>query len=260
MRLSLIEAASIAGNLARPNDDAYCMHERCAAVLDGATGLGEPLLSGPSDAAWVATCGAERLAHHAAEFHGRDLLRAVLADVEASFLRERIRAPAAIYEQPMASLMMVQPASADTLATFWFGDCAALVQRSGGTVEVVGDTFSRKADESEGASALAAAHGVRPAGNLNRPEFLAALRASRNGYNTGEGPWTFAPDVRCAEHASEAAVEAPVGTVVLLASDGFLALATDYGRYDAAGLMARCAGARARQRHGRAAGRRGRGS
>jgi hypothetical protein len=47
----------------------------------------------------------------------------------------------------------------------------------------------------------------------------------------------FAPDVRCAEHAESLVFDAPPGTSVLLVSDGFLALATDYRRYDAAGLI-----------------------
>ena len=47
----------------------------------------------------------------------------------------------------------------------------------------------------------------------------------------------FGPDARGAEHVASARVPAPLGTFVLLVSDGFLALASDYDRYDIAALM-----------------------
>ena len=56
------------------------------------------------------------------------------------------------------------------------------------------------------------------------------LRASRNYVNTAE-EWLFAPDAACADHAKELRVTALADSPILLASDGFLALASDYGRY-----------------------------
>ena len=50
--------------------------------------------------------------------------------------------------------------------------------------------------------------------------------------------WLFTPDKRAAAHAQRKIVKAQRGALLLLASDGFLALAADYGAYDAAGLMA----------------------
>jgi len=67
--------------------------------------------------------------------------------------------------------------------------------------------------------------------------FLPALRASRNRVNKKGGDWLFAPDVRCASHAKEARLLVQPGSLILLASDGFFALVSDYGRYSAEGLM-----------------------
>jgi hypothetical protein len=53
---------------------------------------------------------------------------------------------------------------------------------------------------------------------------------SRNLVNTGD-EWLFAPDATCASHAKSAETEVAPGITVLLASDGFLALMSDYGRY-----------------------------
>ena len=63
-----------------------------------------------------------------------------------------------------------------------------------------------------------------------------ALRAARNHINSGDH-WRFSPDTSAAVHAARRTVTAPPGSLLLLATDGFTALATDYGAYDAQGLM-----------------------
>jgi hypothetical protein len=237
MRLELVAAVSAPGGAHRPNDDAYCAGDGFAAVLDGATGLGEPLLDTPSDAAWLAQQGADRLLHHAPFHHGRDLLRTALTEIEARFHAERLRPPQAVYEIPMASMMMVQPVYGPVLEAFWFGDCSALVQRPGEAVEVVGDALGKRTDEVGWAASLAASHGLNPAGNLSRDAFLTPLREHRNRCNGGGGAWVLAPDARCAEHARNFSFTAPARTWLLLATDGFMTLVTDYDRYDGGSLM-----------------------
>src|SRR5258706_5014079 len=80
--------------------------------------------------------------------------------------------------------------------------------------------------------------GRGPAADGVRGEFLPALRASRNSVNTPGGDWLFAPDIACADHAKQARVAALANSPILLASDGFLALASDYGRYTPEALLA----------------------
>jgi hypothetical protein len=63
-----------------------------------------------------------------------------------------------------------------------------------------------------------------------RDEFLPALRNARNAVNHGSD-WLFGPDAACADHAKDDCVIIAPGSQVLLASDGFLALASDYARY-----------------------------
>ncbi|MDR3513542.1 MAG: protein phosphatase 2C domain-containing protein [Caulobacteraceae bacterium] len=238
MPLELIDALSAPGNPAKPNDDAYCHAGRLAAVFDGATGIAdEDLLPGGSDAAWLARLGAERLAAHAARLSGHDALRATAADVEEAYVRQRSRPPAHNYETPFASMMMVESVSDGGLDAFWFGDCAALVLRPGEEAQVVGEAFGKRAAEANAAARLAATHGINPAGATVRRPFLEAQRASRARYNTEGGPWVFGPTRHCADQVSRGAAAAPSGALVLLASDGFLALGTDYLRYDASGLV-----------------------
>lgn len=237
MPLRLIDALSAPGVAGKPNDDAYGCAEALAVVLDGATSLSdEPLMPGASDPAWLARLGAERLVAHAA-LGAEAALAAAALDAEQAYERGRSRPPAENWEVPFASMMLVEQAS-ESLSAFWFGDCAALIGRPGEAAQVVGEAFGKRAAEASAAARLAASHGVNPAGVRNREQFLPALRAGRARYNTGEGPWIFGPTRHCADRARRGAFAAPPGSLVLLASDGFLALGTDYGLYDADALVA----------------------
>jgi hypothetical protein len=237
MGFALIDSLSLPGNPAKPNDDAFAHFERAAVVLDGATGLGDPLLPGDSDAAWIARFGANRLmAQLKAGATAQAAVKAALEDAERSFKGLQRRAPAETYEIPFAAMMLAvaRPGGFDAL---WFGDCAALVKRSDAPAFVVGEAFDKKSMESSYAARLAARTGLSPASSANRPEYLPALRKARNRANTIDGTWAFGPDARAAGHVRMKRVEAPSGTCVLVASDGFLALAGDYARYDLDGLI-----------------------
>ena len=80
-----------------------------------------------------------------------------------------------------------------------------------------------------------------PASGLSRPEFLTELRASRNRINSGNH-WLFSPDVKAASHVSRRLMKVQPGSEILLLTDGFLALASDYGAYSADSLMAAAQG------------------
>lgn len=239
IRFEIIDRISAPGAPARANEDAWCATDRLAAVIDGATGLGENLLPGASDAAWLASQAAERLVRRADRGDARAVLAATAFDLETAFLNERRRPPVDTYETPFASLILLAPDRGERLEALWFGDCTALIARANAPVEVVGDAFAKRGAEAAMAARLAGPTGAGPAAGRNRPEFLEALRTARNRYNRDhDGPWVLAPDARCAFKARSAVVEAPAGSCALLASDGFLALATDYGRYDPESLVA----------------------
>src|SRR5216683_6296010 len=106
MRFELRNSLSLPGDAGRPNEDAFAHAPGFATVFDGATGLGERLMPGRSDAQWLAQFGARRLAAHAKsdEGHLRDWLYAAAADAEKSFTALRRRAPAENYEIPFASV------------------------------------------------------------------------------------------------------------------------------------------------------------
>jgi len=98
-------------------------------------------------------------------------------------------------------------------------------------------TDAERAAEAQRAQAIAQEKNLSPAAGLNRPEFLEGLRAARNRINSGNY-WLFSPDVKVASHASRRVMKIEPGSTVLLATDGLLALASDYGAYSADSLMA----------------------
>ena len=238
MPFEILDTLSMAGSAERANDDALAHFKHAAVVLDGATGLGDALMPGQSDAAWLANFGARRLMAHLREgASAKRAVRAALEDAEHSFKALRRREPAETYEMPFASMMLAVERKG-AINALSFGDCAGLIRRPGESVEIAGEAFEKRAREAARVGKLAAARGLAPAAGVSRPEFISALRAARNLVNTEKGGWLFGPDVRAAGHAKETQLAAPAGTVALLLTDGFLALASDYHVYDADQLLA----------------------
>jgi hypothetical protein len=235
MALELLEQLSLPGSRDTPNEDAFGQDAGAAVVLDGATPLGDPLMPGNSDAAWIATFGARRLLAHLRDGEGaRKAVRGALADAEKSFQALRRGEMEDVWQTPCASMMLAVPADG-TVEFLWFGDCAALLQGDG-PVTVIGQTFDSKAGETSTAAQAAKANG---AAATDRARHMDVLRERRNRVNSGDY-WLFTPDAAAAGHVSRRIVKARAGSHLLLASDGFLALASDYGAYSADSLMQAC--------------------
>jgi serine/threonine protein phosphatase PrpC len=237
MTFTLIDSITAAGNPAKANDDAWMAGAMLAAVIDGATSLNDPIMPGSSDAAWLAHLAAERLTMHDSRGDSLKALRATVTDIEDQFLRQRSRPPIAMHEMPCASMMLLQ-VNDHTVDALWFGDCSAILCHPCGDVIVVGDALDKRLMEASQVAALAAKQGVSTASTTTRAEFLPALRESRDRYNNGDGAWLLTPDPDCVDRAKCASFTVDKDTLILLASDGFTALITDYAVYDAAGLVA----------------------
>ena len=88
MKFEVLEQLSLPGDPAKANEDAFGQGAEAAVVIDGATPLGDSLMPGPSDAAWIAQFGARRLMAHLKDGNGaRKALRATLGDTQKSFER-----------------------------------------------------------------------------------------------------------------------------------------------------------------------------
>jgi hypothetical protein len=232
--LRLVESLSLPGDSAKQNEDAFGGSEHAAVVLDGATMLGDSLMPGPSDAAWIAQFGARRLIAHLKDEEPKKALKLALGDTEKSFHALRRGEPEEQWQVPCASMMLVAEHEKG-LEFLYFGDCGALIEQSDG-LKVVGETLDKRAAESARAAQLGKEKKLAPASALSRPEFISHLRTARNRVNSG-GHWLFSPDKRAAAHANRRIVAVEKGAHLLLASDGFLALVSNYGAYDAMGLF-----------------------
>lgn len=236
MTFERLDQLTLPGDPAKANEDFLAHGAKAALVMDGATPLGDSLMPGKSDAAWIAQFGSRRLmAHLNEEKSPRKALRDALADAEKSFTALRRHPPEDVWQTPCASMMLAVP-DANSIEFLWFGDCAALVKQGDAAVTVVGETFDKRAAEAERARTIAKEKNLSPAAGLSRPEFIGALRTARNRINSGDY-WLFSPDARAAAHVSRRVIKAAPGAALLLATDGFLALASDYGVYNADGLM-----------------------
>jgi serine/threonine protein phosphatase PrpC len=235
MSLVLLNSLSLPGDPAKPNEDSFAHGDHAALVMDGATPLGDPLMPGPSDAAWLAQFGARRLMAHLNDGDPpRTALSHALEDAERSFnalSRHPIREK---WETPCASMILAAEIEAG-VECFWFGDCSALLLHDN-ACRIIGEAFDKHGQESDNARKLMQERKLQPSADFNRPHIRDAMRASRNRINSGSY-WLFSPNPRAATHAAHAGVKATPGDLLLLASDGLLALATDYGAYDARGLM-----------------------
>ena len=241
MAFELLEALSLPGDPAKANEDSFGHEAGGAVVLDGATPLGGGLMPGPRDAAWIAQFGARRLLAHLRDGDGaRKALRGALADAQKSFEALRLMPLQHVWQTPCASMMLAVE-SGEGVEFLWYGDCAALVKQGDGAVTVVGENFDKRAAEAERARTIGREKNLSPAANLSRPEILEMLRAARGRINSGNS-WLFSPEVKAAAHASRRVIRLAPGAILLLMSDGLLALASDYGAYSADSLMAAAQG------------------
>lgn len=238
MPFQILDTLSLPGDPLKPNDDAFAHADHAAVVLDGATSLGEPLMPGESDAAWIAHFGARRLMAHLRDGEAPlDALRYALADAKKSYEALRRREPQEVWELPFASMALAVEAQ-NGFDFLWFGDCAGMLQHRDGRIDVLGHSFASKAREAKGAANAAKELKRAPVAEGTLSPYLPLLRNERNRMNNGKR-WAFSPDPRAAEHVHQAQVAAEEGSHLLLASDGFLALVSDYGAYTPDTLFAK---------------------
>lgn len=242
--LTVLDQLSLPGRPDKPNDDTLGYSGAVAFVLDGATGLGDtPLMPGVSDAAWVAHAVRDGLMRHAHGMAGdlAALCRMALLDVEREFEAQRHRETFERYEIPWATLVMIGMTRGEAHIAF-LGDSRILVQDPTGPVHHFGAPLAyRKGEQTLASSMIAKAKetGHRSLGIESiRDTVMPQLRRARSKVNTSEGYWLAGPDARSAHNLAETKLKLEGPAVALLMTDGFYALAEDYGVYDDRSLIA----------------------
>jgi hypothetical protein len=202
-KIELLQALSIPGSPDRENDDAMGSTASIAFVLDGVTSLAEPpLMSGRSDAAWVAHLARDLLLKSppaaAADLPG--LMKSVATEITAQFEGKRARPPAGRYELPWTTMSLI----------------------------AVEARLARKM--------IAAGKGMGV--DAQRQTILEELRSARNIVNTPEGYWLLGADPAVSQHLGMTSLTIDGPVIALLATDGFYALVEDYHRYGDRELIA----------------------
>ena len=240
--MEILDAVHDPGRPGGPNEDHWGQTGDFAWVFDGATGLVDRQLTGtPSDAAWLVQAGSAALMARAPSHRGplAALVEEAIDDVARRFEAEAERMPAERYERPTASLILVHHRGG-ALECLNFGDCKLLLRHADGRFESFGSNPETESFEAHLASRFSEQRRLaRESGapDRHRSSVLDRLRRIRNRHNVSGGYWVFGLDPAAARHARTASLAVASPGVALIVSDGFEALAGDYGRYTEAGLV-----------------------
>lgn len=224
--LHLIDAVSLAGSRTRPNEDFLGRAADRVWVIDGATGLGDPIVSAASDAAWLAALASECFSRHARLADTRAMMAAVAANLDAAFRSERSRPPQERWEIPCASFLMLTDRGAAGCEIAWLGDCRVILRSEDSALMAFGATAESEARE----AGFVARHAIGdPAARYREPGALAALRVSRARYNEPGMPAILAPESGFAPKVRIERLALKRPAQALLMTDGFAALELRYG-------------------------------
>jgi hypothetical protein len=242
--LTLLDSVSLAGDRTKQNDDALGAAGAAAWVIDGATDLhDQPIMPAPSDAAWIAQRLNQDLMRFAEEegweTPGLATLRywfRTSSQNAAVAFDERSDEAVESWKSPIASVLLVVE-TADGLSGLDLGDCRLFALDATGRAHEGGGppgAADRETQFAAAAKSLAAGAG----GALYRAApVLEKLRESRARQNTDPDAAIFGLNPQCAEAARAWSVTLMRPAHVVLATDGFAALADRYESYDAAGLV-----------------------
>ena len=239
MSLKVIDSVSDPGIPAKPNDDRLGYNACCAFVIDGATGLGDDVLSPEfgSDAAWLAEQARLMLERQVAPDSDLEMLLADFSRDARAFFEATAAPPR--YAWPSASFAMLRKA-VDSWEFAGLGDCSLFLRQDDGTTSRHSALAHARGQEQASARRhIALTGGFGKVASFHRqPETLAALRQARQLQNTEEsGVWTLGLVPEAARHLVRQPLRVSAPATGLLCSDGFADLVDSYGRYSAAALI-----------------------
>lgn len=228
MHFDFIQTISLNGQRTKPNDDRAGASARMGWVVDGATDMGPPgLLGAQGGAAWLASTTSAAMAT-LDERDMRATCAALFDQIAARYAAQQTRAPLAPWELPKAAFCAAQLVG-DAVEIAWAADCPTLLARGNETIWCTGTPDS----SSEAADALRLGAGTGAA-----PEIIGAVledRRAQRAQNDHRALGVIPDASAIATH--HARFDVAPGDDLLLMSDGFSSLVSDYGRYDGDGLM-----------------------
>ncbi|WP_341366089.1 hypothetical protein [Yoonia sp. BS5-3] len=229
MHFETLQSISINGTLTTPNDDRCGATAQLAWVVDGATDLAPPgLLGQQGGAAWLAETAS--LAFGAALAGNiQASCQTAFVRIEDQFERQKTRDVIAAWEVPKAAFCLAQLTD-NGLSVAWAADSPILRMSGDDVLWCTGEPDTSA--EAEDARALG--DGVGAARALS-----GAVLEDRRAHRAQDGHAALSPDAQASAAVTRYAHhDIAVGDELLLMSDGFASLVTDYQRYSAQELAA----------------------
>lgn len=232
MHFELLQSISLNGTSDRPNDDRCGSTTQLAWIIDGATDLGEPgLLGCQGGAAWLASTANTAFASACSD-DLQSTCRAVFKAIETEFARQSTRPVRAAWEMPKAAFSAAQLFE-DRLSIAWASDCPVLLI-SGAEVHWCTGTPDTS-DEMADALAFGA---IKK--DTAVPLMSDALIRNRQAHRAQTDHIALSPDATASATATNyASASVSIGDELILMSDGFSSLITDYKQYTANSLVDR---------------------
>lgn len=224
MHLEVLQTISLNGNRNKPNDDRCGSTAKLAWVIDGATDMGASgLLGRQGGAAWLASTASNAFSKSKSG-NIQDICQAAFREVEEQFEIQRTRAVSAAWEIPKAAFGLAQVED-DTLSVAWAADSPILLMSENDVTWCTGEPDT----SSEAADALALGAGIGAANEIS-----GAVLEDRRAHRARNGHIALSSSAQ-ASAAVTCYAQYPVseGDELLLMSDGFASLVTDYQKYSA---------------------------
>lgn len=227
--LTVLDQISLAGDRKKQNDDACGAVGPFAWVIDGATDLhGAPLSPGPTDAAWFAHAfNAALFAAAPAHAESAALLEAARAETARRW-EKAARPIEANWQTPTASIVLLEEQEQGVIAHD-LGDSRLFVLDASGAAHAFGGGRESAKDEVAQVRIVTRGRTERP---LDRADVIEELRRRREHANIEGGYWVLGLASACLDHLREATFALARPAHLLLATDGFAALADRYDAYD----------------------------
>ncbi len=229
MHFETLQSISVNGTPTRANDDRCGSTAQLAWVIDGATDLAPSgLLGKQGGAAWLAS-NANTAFNTVLAGNIQDTCQSVFHWIEERFESQKTRDVVAAWEVPKAAFGVAQLTD-NGLSVAWAADCPILRMSGGDALWCTGEPDTSA--EAEDARALG--DGVGAARALS-----GAVLEDRRAHRGQEGHAALSPNAQAAAAITRYAHhDIGVGDELLLMSDGFASLVTDYQRYTAKELAA----------------------
>ena len=242
-RLEVLDSISDPAKPDAENDDRIGWNASAAFVIDGATGLGDPVVAPPaSDAAWLAEHAKQYLELHLTPARAiGDVVREVCASARDAFFRAAGRAEIERYRYPNAAFQSLR-VTEHGIETAGLADCKLILRDGADQVSRhSGSRAARGNEQSAARRAIAKSGGFNAAGEgFRETETLDELRQRRSRLNRDpDGMWTLGIAPEAGAHVRAEMLAIPLPAVGVLCTDGFADLIDNYQTSTDAGLVAR---------------------